>query len=113
MAVEMDMEETGSAMDDTTRTPEPTIANADLWASYFEREWGRWLSPLGAREVAEGAGARMAGFISLVAAGPIAWLYNSNYPQAQAAVAERPAEREKTPVALADRREERKEEPAA
>jgi hypothetical protein len=97
-------------MSDDTRAPEPTIANADLWARYFEREWGRWLEPLGGREVAEGAGARVAGLISLVAAGPIAWLYSANSPEARR-VAEHDVE-QNVPVSLGDRRE-RKEEPAA
>lgn len=58
------------------QNPEPTINNADLWSEYFRKEWGRW--PFGTQEVADGAGARVAGFLALVAAGPIAWLYSSN-----------------------------------
>jgi hypothetical protein len=65
-------------MDNATTVHEPTIANADLWTHYFEHEWGRWLTPFGGRPAAEGAGARVASLLALVAAGPIAWLYNSN-----------------------------------
>jgi hypothetical protein len=61
-----------------------TVANADLWTRYFQDEWSRWAptrgqdSPLAA--VAESTAAQVAGFLTLVAAGPIAWLYNSNTP---------------------------------
>ena len=66
---------------------EPTIANADLWTHYFRKEWGRWLDPLNASpdesltQMAEGTAARVASFLTLVAAGPIAWLYSNNAPQ--------------------------------
>ncbi len=69
---------------------ESTVANADLWTKYFQDEWSRWLDPFNLRAadtvtpVAEGTGARVAGFLSLVAAGPIAWLYSSNNAQAGA-----------------------------
>ncbi len=66
----------------------PTVANADLWTRYFQDEWSFWLNPLGAgagTPVAEGTAARVAGFLTLVAAGPIAWLYNSNAPKAMPA----------------------------
>lgn len=76
---------------------EPTISNADLWAEYFRREWGRWLNPLGlpASEVTAATGARVAGLLSLVAAGPIAWLYSSNAeiaPPLEVVPRERPEE---------------------
>lgn len=63
-----------------------TVANADLWTRYFQNEWSRWLNPSGqsstpVSEVAEGTAARVAGFLTLVAAGPIAWLYSANVPQ--------------------------------
>jgi hypothetical protein len=67
---------------------EPTVANADLWTHYFRKEWGRWLDPLNTQpedslhQVAEGTAARVASFLTLVAAGPIAWLYNNNAPEA-------------------------------
>ena len=54
-----------------------TIANADLWAKYFEDQWS-WLKPLTGPDsatVAAGAGARIANFLTIVAAGPIAWMY--------------------------------------
>jgi hypothetical protein len=64
---------------------ETTIANADLWSKYFQDEWSRWLQPFGAPRaessmsgLAAGTGARVASWISLVAAGPIAWLYTTN-----------------------------------
>jgi hypothetical protein len=71
---------------DEMETHEPTTANADLWSKYFQDEWGRWFQPLGGStrtpvaQVAEGTAARVASFLSLVAAGPIAWLYNTNAP---------------------------------
>ena len=61
---------------------ESTTANADLWSRYFADQWGRWLNPLGEpspiTEIAEGTGAQVAGFLTMLAAGPIAWLYNAN-----------------------------------
>jgi hypothetical protein len=59
-----------------------TIANVDLWSRYFQNEWGRWApqaSPMA--ELAEGTAARVASFLTLVAAGPIAWLYAANEPR--------------------------------
>ena len=53
-----------------------TVANADLWTKYFQDQWSAWPSPASA--VAEGTAARVAGFLTLVAAGPIAWLCNTN-----------------------------------
>lgn len=65
-----------------------TIANADLWSRYFQEQWSRqWWNPISGAtpapvaEMAEGTAARVANFLTLVAAGPIAWLYNSNAPQ--------------------------------
>jgi hypothetical protein len=63
-----------------------TVANADLWTRYFQDEWNRWLNPRAesgapVSQVAEGTAARVAGFLTLVAAGPIAWLYSANAPQ--------------------------------
>jgi len=78
-------------------THEPTTANADLWAKYFQEEWGRWFRPFGATgqtpvaQVAEGTAARVASFLSLVAAGPIAWLYSTNAPNVTPIRRERPA----------------------
>lgn len=66
--------------------PEPTAANADLWATYFRNEWGRWLSPFAGPsiapvdEVAEGAAARVAGLLSLFAAPTIGWMYRNSAP---------------------------------
>jgi len=66
--------------------PDATVANASLWAHYFEQEWKRWLNPLGlpvaepVAQFAETTGARIASFLTLVAAGPIARLYSENAP---------------------------------
>ena len=62
-----------------------TVANADLWTKYFRDEWGRWLRPASRQEpalsaVAESTAAQVASFLTLVAAGPIAWLYSANTP---------------------------------
>lgn len=74
-----------------------TIANTDLWSKYFQDEWSRFLNPFGqpaespVSQIAEGTAARVASFLTLVAAGPIAWLYASNdsRPAPTAADAER------------------------
>ncbi len=70
-----------------------TVRNADIWARYFEQLWQPWLG-LGAgapvAEIAEGTAARVAGFLTLVAAGPIAWLYASNAAQMAAAAEPEP-----------------------
>lgn len=61
-----------------------TIANTDLWSKYFQDEWSRFLNPFGqpadspVNQIAEGTAARVASFLTFVAAGPIAWLYASN-----------------------------------
>src|SRR4029079_16524788 len=60
-----------------TTAEEPTVANADLWTKYFQDQWSAWL-PAPSAAVAEGTAARVAGFLTLVAAGPIAWLYSAN-----------------------------------
>jgi hypothetical protein len=63
---------------------ETTIRNADLWSRYFQDQWGRMLNPLGVpaespvTQIAEGTAARVANVLTLIAAGPIAWLYQSN-----------------------------------
>jgi hypothetical protein len=63
---------------------ETTVANADLWSKYFQDEWSKVLNPFGRpadspiNKIAEGTGARVANWFSLVAAGPIAWLYATN-----------------------------------
>lgn len=65
---------------------EATIANADLWTRYFQNEWARWLALFGGPDAApvtqmvEGAAARVASFLTLVAAGPIAQMYSANAP---------------------------------
>lgn len=76
---------------------ESTIANADLWSKYFQDQWSPWFgrradpgrdgsgsAPVA--QVAAGTGARVANLLTLVAAGPVAWLYSnnaSNYPPLQ------------------------------
>jgi hypothetical protein len=56
---------------------ESTIANADLWSKYFQDQWSPWIGrrddPVA--QVAAGTGARVANLLTLVAAGPVAWLY--------------------------------------
>lgn len=64
--------------------PEATVANANLWAYYFEQEWRRLLNlppsePVS--QIAEGTAARVASFLTFVAAGPIAWMYQANAPR--------------------------------
>ena len=82
------------------KTPhDATVANADLWAHYFREQWGRWLSPLGApaaspvSQVAAGTAARVATLLTLVAAGPIAWLYATSAAERGAVVTELPQHR--------------------
>lgn len=83
-----------------TTPHEATIANADLWAHYYREQWGRWLAPFGAgaaaplAQVADGAAARVASFLTLVAAGPIAWLYARSAAERGAIVTELPQRRE-------------------
>ena len=62
----------------TVSPQDSTIANADLWSRYFQEQWSPWFGrksddPLA--QVAAGTGARVANFLTLVAAGPVAWLY--------------------------------------
>ena len=70
-----------------TAVHESTTANADLWTRYFHDQWSQWLNPFGVpaatpvSEMAEGTAARVAGFLTLVGAGPIAWLYSANSPK--------------------------------
>jgi hypothetical protein len=70
----------------TVNPQEATAANADLWTRYFRDQWSSFLNPFGvpaatpASEFAEGTAARVASFLTLVAAGPIAWMYNANAP---------------------------------
>lgn len=83
-----------------TTQHEATIANADLWAHYFREQWGRWLTPFGVpaaspmSQVADGAAARVASFLTLVAAGPIAWLYATSAADRGAFVSELPQRRD-------------------
>jgi hypothetical protein len=67
-------------------TQELTIKNTDLWTKYYQDQWSRMLNPFGlpVPELAEGTAARVAGFLTIVAAGPIAWLYNTKEPQTAA-----------------------------
>ena len=88
-----------------TTPHEATIANADLWAHYFRERWGRWLAPLGSRndspasQLVEGTAARVASFLTLVAAGPIAWLYATSAAERGALVTELPQRHEAEAVA--------------
>lgn len=67
-------------MEKTVNPQESTIANADLWARYFQEQLGGSASPLA--PIAEGAAAQVASFLTFLAAGPIAWLYSANAPEA-------------------------------
>ncbi len=79
---------------------EATIANADIWAHYFREQWGGWLAPIGDRagapgsQIVDGTAARVASFLTLVAAGPIAWLYATSAAERGAIVTELPQRRE-------------------
>jgi hypothetical protein len=70
----------------TVNPQEATAANADLWTRYFHDQWSSFLNPFGVpaasptSEFAEGTAARVASFLTLVAAGPIAWMYSANAP---------------------------------
>ena len=71
-------------------TQEATVLNADLWSRYFQDQWSNFLNPFGVpaqapvSEMAEGTAARVAGFLTFVAAGPIAWMYSANAPSVMA-----------------------------
>lgn len=63
---------------------ESTIANADLWHKYFQDQWS-WFTPKNrtndpVAQMAAGTGARVANLLTLVAAGPIAWMYANSAP---------------------------------
>ena len=80
-----------------TTPHEATVANADLWTAYFRDQWSRWLAPFGspaASQMAEGTAARVASFLTLVAAGPIAWLYATSAAERGALVTELPPRHE-------------------
>jgi len=62
---------------ETRKPQESTVANADLWSRYFQEQWGA-AGPLA--QIAEGAAAQVASFLTFVAAAPIAWLYSTNTP---------------------------------
>ena len=71
-------------------TQEATVLNADLWSRYFQNQWSSFLNPFGVpaqapvSEMAEGTAARVASFLTFVAAGPIAWMYSTNAPSVMA-----------------------------
>ncbi|MBF6600850.1 MAG: hypothetical protein IVW36_10120 [Dehalococcoidia bacterium] len=73
---------------------ETTAQNAEIWARYFEQRWAGWLAPFvpsGATPaIAATAAARVAGLLTLAAAGPIAWLWASNGADASDAQAPEP-----------------------
>jgi hypothetical protein len=77
--------------DQTVAAPEPVTDNADLWAKFFRDQWGA-SSGSPAAQIAEGTAARVANFVTFLAAGPIALLYGSNAPQVRSeSIAERQA----------------------
>ena len=83
-----------------TTPHEATIANAAIWSHYLHQQWGRWLAPLDRRaetpgaQIVEETAARVASFLTLVAAGPIAWLYATSAAERGAVVTELPQRRE-------------------
>jgi hypothetical protein len=76
---------------ETVNAQEATANNADLWTRYLSDQWSIFLNPFGVpaqapvSEMAEGTAARVASFLTLVAAGPIAWMYNANAPSVSVA----------------------------
>ena len=71
------------------KAPNSTVANTDLWSRYFQDQWGSSQSPT--TELAEGTAARVAEFFTFVAAGPIAWLYNTRQEPASTELVAQPA----------------------
>ena len=64
---------------------ESTIANSDLWCTYLKKQWSFWLDPFGLLAnsstpdlIADGVAARISNLLTLVAFGPIAWLYQTS-----------------------------------
>jgi hypothetical protein len=55
-----------------------TAANVALWAHYFDNQWGRLLEPLGQADVAHAIASAVAGWLALVTAPQIAWMYANN-----------------------------------
>jgi hypothetical protein len=83
-----------------TTPHDPTIANTAIWSHYLQEQWGRWLAPPGSRagtpgsQIIEGTAARVASFLTLMAAGPIAWLYATSAAERGAIVTELPQRHE-------------------
>lgn len=70
-------------------SPSSTAANADLWTSYLHSEWSRWtrkgeqpgIFGQAAPSAIDTIAGQVAAYLTLVAAGPLAWLYlNSARP---------------------------------
>src|SRR5947199_4006220 len=55
-----------------------TASNAALWTSYFNQEWSRLLEPIGQQYAAQMLGASIAGWLAVVTAPQIAWIYERN-----------------------------------
>jgi hypothetical protein len=55
-----------------------TAANVALWAQYLDDEWGRLLGPLGQADAAHAMASAVAGWLAIVTAPQIAWLYEEN-----------------------------------
>ncbi|MDP9238831.1 MAG: hypothetical protein M3P30_15765 [Chloroflexota bacterium] len=66
-----------------------TAANAALWSHYFENEWGRLLEPIGQQYAAQMLGAGIAGWLAIITAPQIAWLYERNAAVVSQYLAER------------------------
>jgi hypothetical protein len=83
-----------------TTPHDPTIANTAIWSHYLREQWGGWLAPLGSRadapasQIVDGTAARVASLLTLMAAGPIAWLYATAAAERGAIVTELPQRHE-------------------
>jgi hypothetical protein len=77
-----------------TRAPDPTRANAALWAHYIEQQWGAALTPVGGALASGLMGMAIANAYALVWGEFIGELFSSNAPQVTSFVREqRAAER--------------------
>jgi hypothetical protein len=55
-----------------------TAANVALWAHYLDDEWGRLLGPFGQMDAAHAMASAVAGWLAILTAPQIAWLYEDN-----------------------------------
>ena len=64
---------------------ESTVANSELWCKFLREQWSFWFDPFGLLVnsstpdlLADRVAARIANLLTLVAFGPVAWLYQSS-----------------------------------